>query len=329
MTEPARAVPPSMSDTLVAAHSTRFEYDGNIGTFFGLWFKNIVLTTATFGIYRFWAKTEVRQYLWSHTSVYGDRFEYTGTGIELLRGFFKAMLFIGGVSIVAAAAHFLGARVVAIAITLAANLFFASLVPLAQFSARRYRLSRTLWRGIRFGLTGNAKEFVWVAGRAWLMSLVTFGLLSAHASVATHRYLTDHTQFGSLSLKYEGQGSDLMGRFVVCLLLAVPTLGLSIVWYAGTQMIYHFNAIRIGPARLRVGITGGQWLRFYAVNFLLAVVTLGLATPFIIQRTAQFWFSNLSIDGELPFDAIMQNPNPIPKSGEGLADMMDVDMLSG
>ena len=48
---------------------------------------NILLTIVTIGLYRFWAKTRIRQYLWNHLEVEGDRLEYTGTGKELMLGF--------------------------------------------------------------------------------------------------------------------------------------------------------------------------------------------------------------------------------------------------
>ena len=55
---------------------------------------NLLLTIVTLGIYRFWAKTRIRRYLWSQTEFLGDRFEYTGTGKELLIGFLIVFAFL-------------------------------------------------------------------------------------------------------------------------------------------------------------------------------------------------------------------------------------------
>ena len=78
----------------------RLSYDGQLGELYGIFFVNLLLGIITFGIYRFWGRTRYRRYLWSHTSYDGDRFEYTGTGGELFRGFVIAMgilvLLIGG-----------------------------------------------------------------------------------------------------------------------------------------------------------------------------------------------------------------------------------------
>ena len=39
------------------------------------------LTVVTLGIYRFWARTRLRRYIWSSIMPGGDSFEYTGTGL--------------------------------------------------------------------------------------------------------------------------------------------------------------------------------------------------------------------------------------------------------
>ena len=61
---------------------TQFVYDGRLGELYWIFIKNILLMIPTLTIWRFWGKTRMRRYLWSHTSLAGDRFEYTGTGGE-------------------------------------------------------------------------------------------------------------------------------------------------------------------------------------------------------------------------------------------------------
>ena len=54
---------------------------------FWLAFWTGFLTVLTLGIYRFWARTRLRRYIWSAIDVGGDSFEYTGTGLEKFLGF--------------------------------------------------------------------------------------------------------------------------------------------------------------------------------------------------------------------------------------------------
>ena len=60
----------------------KLEYDGTIGGLYWIFLKNVVLGLLTLTIYRFWGKTNLRRYAWSHTSLQGERFEYTGRGSE-------------------------------------------------------------------------------------------------------------------------------------------------------------------------------------------------------------------------------------------------------
>ena len=52
------------------------------------------LTVVTLGIYRFWARTRLRRYIWSSIKPGGDSFEYTGTGLEKFLGFLIALVVI-------------------------------------------------------------------------------------------------------------------------------------------------------------------------------------------------------------------------------------------
>lgn len=47
---------------------------------------NFLLTIITFGIYSFWAKTEVRKHIWSSVHINDKPLEYTGRGMELFLG---------------------------------------------------------------------------------------------------------------------------------------------------------------------------------------------------------------------------------------------------
>src|SRR5437868_5951300 len=47
---------------------------------------NAILNVITLGIYRFWARTNVRRHIWSCVHINGEPLEYTGTGTELFLG---------------------------------------------------------------------------------------------------------------------------------------------------------------------------------------------------------------------------------------------------
>ena len=82
------------SDTPAGAKTTLFSYHGDTGELFKIYLVNFLLTVITLGIYRFWGKTRIRRYLWSHIEILGDRLEYIGTPKELLIGFLIVLVFV-------------------------------------------------------------------------------------------------------------------------------------------------------------------------------------------------------------------------------------------
>ena len=71
-----------------------FGFSGSWKEFAPIALTNLLLTIVTLGIYRFWAKTRERRYLWSHTRFIDDTLEWTGTGKELFIGFIMAAVLV-------------------------------------------------------------------------------------------------------------------------------------------------------------------------------------------------------------------------------------------
>lgn len=119
----------------------------------GIVVKNLLLTIITLGIYRFWARTRLRRYFWSNIAVAGEPIEYTGTGSELFVGFLIALAVLLPLGVVYAAVEraLLGNVTATIVLKTLYVVALATLIQAAKFRARRYRLSRTAWRGIRAG----------------------------------------------------------------------------------------------------------------------------------------------------------------------------------
>lgn len=137
----------------------------------------------TLTLWRFWARTRVRQHLWSRTTINGEPLEYTGSGWEL----FKSFLFVIFAVILPIYLALIAVVVVVMLVFQEAGalllllLYFGFLlgvfwlVGLAVYLAQRYRLSRTSWRGVRFGLPGSAKEYARAFLGYSLLSFITMG----------------------------------------------------------------------------------------------------------------------------------------------------------
>ena len=190
---------------------TRVDFSGNRSEFRRMVTKGAMLELVTFGFYRFWLVTDIRRHLWTHTAIDGDAAEYTGRAKELLIGFLVALAILVPIYL----AYFL------IGIEFERWQGFASL-PLfigfyafgqfAIFRARRYRLTRTVWRGVRFWMDGSGWAYSLRAMLWGLLVFLTLGLALPWRAAALERYKMQHTHYGDLSGDFEGDGWTFFKR---------------------------------------------------------------------------------------------------------------------
>ena len=196
-------------------------YTGEKGPLFGLAFKTALLTLLTLGIYRFWAKTRIRKYIWSSIRLGGDTLEYTGTGLEKFLGFLVAVVVLAVyLGLVQLALFYFGLHFVVEPQTEAEILMqmgviygtFFALVPLilfASYRARRYMLARTRLRGIRFGMDKAAWGYVWRAIGHGVLTALTLGLLLPRQTFWLEKYKTDRSYFGDQRFEQGGKWTRL------------------------------------------------------------------------------------------------------------------------
>jgi uncharacterized membrane protein YjgN (DUF898 family) len=265
-----------------AAHE-RVNYAGRPGLV-GLLSKNFFLMLVTLGIYRFWAATKLRRYLWSNIQIGGDALEYTGTGRELFLGFLIALAFLAPLSIAYAVSYrlALGNPLLAGAFQLTYFAVLIILLQVALFRSRRYRLSRTLWRGIYAGQSGSTWHYLWLFLGYGVLTVVTLGLALPWLQVALERYKLNHTWFGDHEMSIEAKGSALFSRWLVVMLCFWVPLLLTIL--PNLSLFSHLSQFKPtadgkpDPALLQLG---GVVARFY-----LAIVLGGLA--FVWYRIEAF-----------------------------------------
>ncbi len=317
------------SGAIGSAQVRRVSFHGNGGTLFGIFIVNLLLTVVTLGIYHFWAKTRVRNYLYSETEFEGDRFAYHGTGKELFIGWLKAMLlFVVLLAVIAVLQVVLGEF---LGQTLGPSLVYLFIglpvVPIAIVGARRYRLSRTSWRGIRFSFRGRLKEFIKIYVPGLLLTIITLGLYYPYFRVNTWRFLVGHACFGTTQFEFDGKGADLFGRYILAIVFSILTLGIYWIWFSAEMHRYQWTHTSVSTARFRSTVTGGGLFGLKLVNLLMLVFTLGLAQPWVMVRTVQFVLDNLAVEGSLDLEAIQQDAQAASATGEGLSEFLDLDFL--
>ena len=234
---------------------------------------NLVLTLLTAGIYRFWAKTRLRRYFLSRVSFLGDALEYTGTGMELFRGFLIALAALVPFFIVTSILqNFLVSPDAAIGPVAAFQLAYLFaiyfLYHVAVFRAQRYRLSRTTWRGIRGGQQGSAMLYALYAIGLGLLTLVTLGLAYPVMRRVLMGYRINAIRFGSETVRMDGGFAPLMRAWLLpwlLMFLAVLPLAFTL-WVDGPEVLtdqsgetqrFQFGKIRFG---VLVPIGAAGWL---------------------------------------------------------------------
>ncbi|MCB1935900.1 MAG: DUF898 domain-containing protein [Nitrosomonas sp.] len=211
--------------------TNHIHYDGHTGQIYKIWLLNFLMNIITLGIYSFWGKTRLRQYVAGAFSLNKDRFEYTGTGKELFLGFLKAIPLFLVLYLPYMVASFMDPEAIW-PLVLLVPLFYV--FPIAIYSALRYRMNRTNWRSIRFGLDGSAIRYANLYLWRWFLDIVSLGILIPYSDVKRYRYLADHASYGNILFRFEGRGKDLM--FIHLATYSVA-LGLLLIAFYGFQLI--------------------------------------------------------------------------------------------
>jgi uncharacterized membrane protein YjgN (DUF898 family) len=243
-------------------------FHGNRGDFFRLVVRGAGLELVTVGFYRFWLATDIRRHLWSHTLIDGDAAEYTGRGRELLIGFLIALAIIVPVYL----AYFLvgleAERYQAFA-SFPLLAFFYLFGQFAIYRARRYRLTRTIWRGVRFWMSGSGWAYAMRAALWGLLMILTLGLILPWREAALERYKMRHSYYGDLQGSFEGRGWEFFKRGWWLWLLTPIALYVTPIApfvYAGFKAVewrWWLSGIRFGDVRLESTMRRGELIGLY------------------------------------------------------------------
>lgn len=379
---------PDTSSTKLPGSQLRFDYIPRPGLL-GITLTNLFFNLITLTIYRFWARTNVRRHIWSCVHIDGEPLEYTGRGIELFIGalIVFGVLILPFVLLLMALQIGLGPEHPAVFIVqFVFFLMIFGLWGMAVYRARRYQLSRTLWRGIRGALVGSPWSYTGLHAGASLLAPMTLGWSTPAMNLNLQERMIGDMRFGSMPFRFSGTAGPLYGRYAIAWCLAVVIflsvliaggvltylafsqeiwtilseaesntstppgtpgeretqivmmvlagmgvfvlawLVQSLVWpiYMAREMAVFASYTTLDRARFKLDATAGSLLLLTIGNVLLWIFTIGIATPFIQQRTIKYMCDRLSFIGEIDIATILQSPAPVPRSGEGLADAFDV-----
>ena len=258
-------------------------YSGDASGIFRLAFVTSLLTLLTLGIYRFWAKTRIRNYIWSSVRLGDDAFEYTGTGLEKFLGFLVAIVILAlYLAVIQMVLFFFGMNIFSepttmeemVAQVAATYLTVLVVVPLwffAVYRARRYKMARTRWRSIRFGMEKGAWGYSLRAIGHWILTILTLGLLLPRQTFSLEKYMTDRSWYGTAQFTQGGKWTGLypaMKHLFIGIAIAV----LAVVFLALEQTVLGGLLFVVGYVW---GMVGMVYYRVRAFGYLTDNKRLG------------------------------------------------------
>jgi uncharacterized membrane protein YjgN (DUF898 family) len=240
---------------------------------------NFLLGIVTLGFYRFWAKTNVRKHIWSSVHINGEPLEYTGTGMELFKGFLVVFgVFILPYVIALTAATFIQGPESVIAIFLQFIFFLAIYVlwGFAIYKARKFQLSRTHWRGIRGTLVGSAMTYSLLYFGSLLAKSMSMGWATPVMNTVLAEQITNDMRFGDAAFKFKGRAGPLYPTYALCWFLTFAAIIAVIVIAVGSAGLGAYLSSIFEPA------AGTESIEEMAGYIGLAILVLFLLSMLII-----------------------------------------------
>lgn len=305
------------------------DFKGKGETYFGIIVINWILTAITLGFYYPWAKEKKLKYLYSETYLNGSPFEFHGTGKEMFIGFLKAIgIFI---TLYAILFVFIFLKMPGTGLLLFYLGFFA-ILPIAIHGSYRYRMSRTSWRGIRFGYRGDRNELI-INFFKWIgLTIITLGIYGSWLAMNLRKYIISNIRMGDIEMDYEGEGGEYFLLNIKGYFLTIFTLGIYMFWWQKELIEFYVLNLKMykddKSIDFTTSVTGGGIFKLTLVNILLMIFTLGLGYAWVQMRTLNYIISNIELDGNIDLDTIHQTEdNYKDATGEDIEDMLDMDFV--
>jgi len=306
------------------------KFFGEGSRYFGIVVLNLILSVVTLGLYYPWAKAAIRKFMWSNTEIKGDNLVFHGTGKEM----FKGWIVVYGTFLLLYALLIYATSIQATWQWTVLAIFYLAIIllaPLAVFGAWRYRVSRTSWRGIFLSFDGSLRKFYpFFLGQLFL-TVITLGIYGSWMQTKVQKYLFKHTRFGEKRFGFSGEGGELFGITLAGIILSVITLYLYLPVYIKNRFNFTIDNTSMGDegekSFLKSTLSSGEAFKIIFTNFLLLVVTLGLAFPWTTMRSMKMFLENIVIPDEVDLDNLVQNADGYNNAlGEEMADFLDIGL---
>ena len=322
-----------MDDIIIDITPEKKEYKltfaGKGSELFGIMLVNWILTLVTFGLYYPWAKVRELKYIYSSTALNKDQFEFHGTGRELFKGYVKVIIFFGLLLFVFGVFTYMQMHILAI---IAFYLGIFAIMPLAIHGSYRYRMSRSSWRGIRFGYRGDRgylikNFFLWL-----FYTIISLGIYGSWLMANLRNYVFSNIRFGSIQFKCNSRGLDYFIINLKGYIFTVFTLGIYIFWWQKNLFEFYVNCMTMEKEEQKIKLTStattNGFFELIIVNLIIVVFTFGLGYPLTVIRNMEFFAGNIKIEGDIDLDSIIQTEEDYNDAlGADMTDFFNINIL--
>lgn len=293
-----------------------------------LMLKNAFFTIFTLGIYRPWAKTNTRRYIWEHVHFLGDRATYVGTGQELFIGWCKLGVIVAVLFALMGMLPSLLPKLAMVSLFVAPFIYIF-MFSVAAYSGFRYRLARTLWRQVRFGVDrdkSSARSFIFLYFKGVILSILSLGVFYPVFKNQMRTFLTNRSRLGTAYFGFDGKDVEYLLLCLKGVLLSVLTLGIYFPFFLVQMTKYRFDHTTFQGARFNCTLSASDIFKFGLVSYLLAIVTLGLAIPWIYSNGLKMVTESLYLVGTIDLGVIQSKASDGNALGDEFAAEYDLDL---
>ena len=300
-------------------------FDLSLSEFYKVGIVYILKCIFTLGIYIFYGANKIRGYLTNKFSLAGDNFAYHGRARELFFGFVSVtgMIYlplilcylfvwlknIDSFSLSLWSDDQMVNNLGHVFVFLSVLCQFLSLVfaILSPYLIIKYRASRISWRGVFGRLDADWISYLWLAFVTFL-NMLLLNIFAPYIDVKRKSYIWNNLHFGNNKFNVNVSPKSLMMVNIITMLLAIPTLFISRFWYYAALDRHIYAGISLNGLKMRSLVAGGGLAGLQLLNVLLLIVTLGIATPWIIKRNMKFYTDNHAFIGSVnDLDLSVQN----------------------
>lgn len=200
------------------------QYHGRLGKIYGIWLRNLLLTIVTLGIYSFWGRRRMRQYLASQVTLNGDPMEYKGTVKEHVLGALKFVGLILALHMVFEAVfpqpdietmknwqqtspqllledtEFKASLSNQFIYWTVENIFYVFVIGVFVFTSRCYRINRVSWQGIYHRLDGSMWQYAWLRFYTLCGKFFSAGFFAPSLDAKLAKYTYSRLWFGNTNV---------------------------------------------------------------------------------------------------------------------------------